>query len=118
MRFSAQVLYRSYIDYAKAKGVEEPDHQSAANYRQRLKPTKRVSLSPKQKLAHTDVVDPIYQVRSLNDSKFTSGYIKKWGCHEKLFKPQTDEMRLKLDSHSTLPKSDQRRINHILERNV
>lgn len=64
-------------------------------------------------------VDPLYGIRSLADDSFVNGYSKKWGAEKAIFTPIRSEDRvMTFDSHTTLSKLDQRKVNAILDRNV
>ena len=56
-------------------------------------------------------------MRSLNDEVFTEGYSKKLGASKASFTPVVN-YKSQLDSHSTLSRTDQRRVNAILDRRV
>lgn len=59
----------------------------------------------------------MFRINALNDQKFTKGFKNKWGTDETYLKPNI-EKDPQIDSHYTLSKVDQRRVNNILFRNV
>lgn len=107
-------MYESYIQYVDqnggVKGFRLPfDNARASAFRTKIhKPDLQKSLDP---------VDRFYSTESLNDEGFVMNYQKKFGEKRKNFLPSFDR-KMVIDSHSTLTKVDQARINNILHRNI
>ena len=64
-----------------------------------------------------EAIDPLFGIKSFNDSRFVLGCKNKWGTNEAYMKPNIKKVP-KIDSHTTLSKNDQRRVNNILYRNA
>ena len=56
-------------------------------------------------------------MKSLNDAGFAEHYKKMWGGTKNVFTPYPDH-KPHWDSHSTLCKDDQRKVNAILDRKL
>jgi hypothetical protein len=91
--FNPEVLYDSYIKYAESK-------------------TNLLKTSP----SHIPV-DPIYSLRTFNDTQYISRLKKKWGVDQKDFNINYDARSI-IDSHSTLNNLTKARLNKILDRNI
>lgn len=115
-KFNQNQLYKSYIKYAEDNGGLhnfrlEFDHASAFALRT------KVNQSHLTKPRDFEPVDHFYATESLNDETFVTRYQRKWGTERKDFLPVHNRRPI-IDSHSTLTKVDQARVNNILNRNI